>query len=360
MTIAAPEPRPDDSARCLIVEHDDRTRYALVHLFESRGIPCRGAHTGAEALRQVARSRPPDIVVSDVAMPDLDAAALLAQVRECAPDTAVIFTGEAADAAAAIASFRLGADDFVRRPIAPVELHARVALALAQRERRLARRDYQDDLERRLRAQATRIREIFLQGVQMLARALEAKDAYTRGHSVRVSRYAVATARRLGLDEAAVDAIRFGGELHDIGKVGTREAVLHKPGRLTTEEVGQIREHVTLGEQMLAPLAHESPAVLRCVRSHHERMDGHGFPDGLKGEAIPIEARIIAVADAFDAMTTRRPYRAPYAPHDALAELRRVSGSQLDPTVVLAFNDLYPELVAMVPGHQAATAHPAA
>ena len=102
-----------------------------------------------------------------------------------------------------------------------------------------------------------------------------------------------------------------------------REAVLHKPGSLTDDEFGQIREHPALGEQMLSPLAHESPSVLRCVRSHHERIDGLGFPDGLEGDAIPIEARIIAVADTFDAMTTRRPYRAPWSPEDALIELQR-------------------------------------
>ena len=157
--------------------------------------------------------------------------------------------------------------------------------------------------------QAQRIQELFLQGIQMLARALEAKDAYTRGHSIRVSQYAVATAAELGFDGPGLDGIRLGGELHDIGKIGTREAVLHKAGSLTAEEFRQITEHPALGERMLAPLAHESPDVLRIVRSHHERLDGAGFPDGLRGEKIPIEARIVAVADAFDAMTTRRPYR---------------------------------------------------
>jgi HD-GYP domain-containing protein (c-di-GMP phosphodiesterase class II) len=152
-----------------------------------------------------------------------------------------------------------------------------------------------------------------------------------------VSRYAVATARRLGLGEAAVEQIRIGGELHDIGKIGTREAVLQKPGALTEEERHQICAHPVLGERMLAPLARESPGVLRVVRSHHERVDGAGFPDGLQGEGIPLEARIVAVADAFDAMTSERPYRAPRAPAAALHELRQVSGTQLDAEAVDAF-----------------------
>jgi HD-GYP domain-containing protein (c-di-GMP phosphodiesterase class II) len=138
-----------------------------------------------------------------------------------------------------------------------------------------------------------------------------------------------------------LDGIRLGGELHDIGKIGTSESVLHKPGRLTAEEFDQIHQHPLLGEQMLSPLAQDSPDVLRIVRSHHERLDGRGFPDGLRGEKIPIEARIVAVADAFDAMTTRRPYRESRPPSDALAELRRVAGSQLDPEAVEAFVDTY-------------------
>ena len=176
----------------------------------------------------------------------------------------------------------------------------------------------------------------------MLARALEAKDAYTRGHSIRVSQYAVGTAQRLGFDGPSLDGIRLGGELHDIGKIGTREAVLHKPGTLTDDEFRQITEHPVLGERMLLPLARESPDVLRIVRSHHERVDGRGFPDGLRGEMIPIEARIVAVADSFDAMTTERPYRDAREPDDAVDELRRVAGTQLDPAAVEAFVDAFP------------------
>jgi putative nucleotidyltransferase with HDIG domain len=185
---------------------------------------------------------------------------------------------------------------------------------------------------------------LFLEGVQMLARAMEAKDAYLRGHSVRVSRYAVETGRLLGLEDAELEQIRIGGELHDIGKIGTRESLLQKPGSLTDDERHQISEHPVLGERMLAPLARESPAVLRIVRSHHERLDGSGFPDGLRGKDIPLEARIVAVADSFDAMTSERPYRDPRRPDEALGELRRVSGSQLDPEAVEAFSAAFREL----------------
>ena len=152
----------------------------------------------------------------------------------------------------------------------------------------------------------------------------------------------MATAAQLGVDGPSLDGIRLGGELHDIGKIGTREAVLHKPGTLTEEEFRQISEHPALGEQMLWPLAQESPDVLRIVRSHHERLDGRGFPDGLRGEKIPFEARIVSVADAFDAMTTERPYRSSRSASAAIEELRRVAGTQLDPLAVEAFISAFP------------------
>jgi len=244
----------------------------------------------------------------------------------------------------AVECLHLGAADFLVKPVSVSEMHARVARALEKRSLVMQNRYYQAHLERRIQEQAQRIRELFLEGVQMLARAMEAKDAYLRGHSVRVSRYAVETGRLLGLHETELDQIRIGGELHDIGKIGTREALLQKPGSLTDEERHQISEHPELGERMLAPLARESPVVLRIIRSHHERLDGSGFPDGLRGNDIPLEARIVAVADSFDAMTSERPYRDPRAPDEALRELQRVAGSQLDPDAVEAFSAAFRDL----------------
>ena len=224
-------------------------------------------------------------------MPDLDGIALLENLRERYPDTSVIMLTGMGETTTAVDCLHKGAADFLLKPISMSELQARVARVLEKRALVLQNRYYQRHLEQRVHEQALRIQELFLQGVQMLARALEAKDSYTRGHSIRVSQYAVATAARLGFDGASLDGIRLGGELHDIGKIGTREAVLHKPGSLTDDEYRQISEHPALGEKMLWPLAQESPDVLRIVRSHHERLDGRGFPDGLRGEKIPLEAR---------------------------------------------------------------------
>jgi HD-GYP domain-containing protein (c-di-GMP phosphodiesterase class II) len=147
----------------------------------------------------------------------------------------------------------------------------------------------------------------------------------------------VKTAVPLGFADDALEHIRLGGELHDIGKIGTREAILNKPGPLDPGEFEHVKEHSVLGEKILAPFLSQSPSVLRVVRSHHERLDGSGFPDRLKGDQIPLEARIVAVVDAFDAMTTNRAYRALRSAAAAIQELRRCAGIQFDADVVEAF-----------------------
>ncbi len=333
--------------RCLVVDDEPIVRRAVVRMLEAQGFACVEAGSGREGLNVLVGTGELPLVISDVRMPELDGLGFLTEVRRLFPDTAVVMLSGIAETSVAVECLHLGAADFLTKPIEMSEMHARVARALEKRALVMQNRYYQATLERRVREQAERIRELFLEGVQMLARALEAKDPCLRGHSIRVSRYAVETARRLGLGEPVIEQIRIGGELHDIGKIGTREAVLQKPGSLTEDERHQICEHPALGERMLAPLARESPAVLRIVRSHHERLDGSGFPDGLEGEAIPLEARIVAVADAFDAMTSERPYRSPRPPADALGELHQVSGSQLDPDAVAAFTAAFPDPAAL-------------
>jgi response regulator RpfG family c-di-GMP phosphodiesterase len=331
------------SANCLIVDDEPSVRRSLVRMLASQGFNCLEAGSGKEGLEVLDQTGEIPLIISDMRMPELDGMGFLEVVRQRFPDSSVIMLSGMSETTTAVDCLHLGAADFLLKPISLGELQARVTRALEKRALVLQNRFYQEHLERQVQEQAQRIQELFLQGVQMLARALEAKDAYTRGHSIRVSRYAVATASRLGFVGVGLDGIRLGGELHDIGKIGTREAVLHKPGSLTAEEFRQICEHPALGESMLSPLAHESPDVLRIVRSHHERLDGAGFPDGLRGENIPIEARIVAVADAFDAMTTRRPYRESRPPEEAMCELRRVAGTQLDPEAVEAFVAAFPD-----------------
>lgn len=191
----------------------------------------------------------------------------------------------------------------------------------------------------------TRVREgledLFMSVIVSLTMALEAKDPYTEGHSVRVAAYSEAIGKQLGLPPTTLDMIHRSCLLHDIGKIAVDETILSKKGHLNPLEREKMDMHVVIGESILRPIALLHP-LLPGVRHHHERFDGLGHPDGLRGEEIPIEARIMAVADAFDAMTSNRPYREPVPEEEALSELRRAAGTQFDPRVVAAFEQIYP------------------
>jgi putative nucleotidyltransferase with HDIG domain len=241
-----------------------------------------------------------------------------------------------------------GALDYVAKPFQVEDVQARVRQALEKRRLILENRDYQQNLEHKVEVQARRIEELFVVGVQSLAHALEAKDPYTHGHSARVASYALAVARTLGMDGDPLEDLRIGAELHDVGKIGVRESVLNKPAKLNGDEYLHIMEHTVIGEKILTPLLRDRPRVLQIVRSHHERIDGSGLPDGLQGDAIPLAVRVVTVVDAFDAMTTGRAYRPAMARDAVFGELRSESGRQFDAAVVAAFERLYAD-VAVLP-----------
>lgn len=184
--------------------------------------------------------------------------------------------------------------------------------------------------------------DVLRSGLETLLNALEARDQATWQHSQRVSQYAIAIGRQLQLDAVAVAEAGLGALLHDVGKLGVPEAILQKRGRLTEYEYDLVCKHMTAGERILKPLLVRCPRILRIVRSHHEHVDGTGLPDGLKGRAIPLGARIVAVADAFDAMTAHRPYRNARLCADAVTELRRCSGTQFDEWCVLGCGHALP------------------
>jgi HD-GYP domain-containing protein (c-di-GMP phosphodiesterase class II) len=202
--------------------------------------------------------------------------------------------------------------------------------------------------EKELASDKVDIKNMNLSTIKTLAVAIEAKDYYTRGHSDGVTRYAVEIAQEMGLPEKEIEIIKHAGILHDLGKLGIDNAILRKPGKLTDEEYNLVKKHPELGENMLMPLKFLKDEK-SIVRHHHERFDGTGYPDGIKGKAIPLGARIIAVADTFDAITSDRPYRPIYPMNKAVEEIRECSGTQFDPSVVEAFlqlikNDKYVEL----------------
>lgn len=327
---------PASGNHCLVVDDEPHLRRVLVRLMTGDGFSCDEAGHGREALERLAQ-RPATLVLTDLHMPEMDGRELLRRVRETHPDTAVMLITAVADVRTAVECLAVGAMDYVTKPFHLEEVRARVRQALDKRRLLIENRAYQHHLEEMVRAQSRRLEQMFLASIQSIAELLEVKDPYTHGHSLRVSQHSAAIGRELGQDDDFIREVILGGTVHDIGKIGVREEVLRKPGPLTDEEYRHIMTHTVVGARILAPLLSEHPRALHVIRSHHERWDGRGLPDGLAGLAIPLEARIAAVADTFDAMTSERPYRPGASIDAAVTELKRCRGTQFDPDAVDAF-----------------------
>jgi len=327
---------PDTSVCCLIVDDEAPLRAVLRRILEQQGMRCRDASSGAEAIAML-EAEPAALVLSDYHMPEMDGVQLLGVIRERWPETAVVMVTGVSDVDLAVQCLGNGAMDYVTKPFRVEEIRGRLGQALEKRRLLLENRAYRQHLEERVQAQARAYEELFLASLQSLADALEVKDRYTWGHSLRVAQYAVVIAREVGLDPERFAQLELGARLHDIGKIGVREAVLNKGAPLTPEEYAHVMEHPVIGWRLLQPLLRDAPHALDVVRGHHERYDGRGAPDRLAAERIPLVARIVAVADSFDAMTSGRPYRAGMAVEDAMAELERCAGTQFDPVCVAAF-----------------------
>lgn len=326
----------------LVVDDEPGIRNVLVRHLERSEFVVYEAGNGDEALAVLKKFDIP-LVISDLNMPGQDGHALLKSIRQRHPTTAVVMLSADTEVETAVACLSQGASDYLTKPFRAGEVAARVHQALERRRLQLENAAYHTELESRVKSQANRIEELFLTGVQSLVRALEVKDPYTRGHSERVAGFAAATAREFGLDDDTVRQIELGGHLHDLGKIGVRESVLNKPGALTPDEYDHVMQHPELGWQILSPLLNETPIALDIVKSHHEKYDGSGRPEGLRGENIPFAARIVSVADAYDVMTTGRPYRTigrVLTPIEAIVELRRYTLTQFDPVVVRTFANM--------------------
>jgi putative nucleotidyltransferase with HDIG domain len=194
-----------------------------------------------------------------------------------------------------------------------------------------------ESLVRKLKHALRQNQELFLETIRTLAAAIDAKDPYTKGHSERVSSYSMAIARHLGLSFDDVFHVRIAAILHDVGKLGIEDGILNKPGGLTDEEYEVMRRHPDIGAQIMTPIS-KLKSIIPGIRNHHETWDGNGYPDKLKGDEIPLVARIIGVADTFDAMTTNRPYQKAMPLEHVAEKMRAMAGTRFDPTVVEAFS----------------------
>jgi response regulator RpfG family c-di-GMP phosphodiesterase len=326
----------------LIVDDDRQVRDVLHQIFEAAGYTCRLAGDGREGVSVFRDARPP-LTVTDLKMPVMTGIELLQQVREVDSDAAVIVLTGAADVKTAIESLKLGAYDFIMKPVNVDELLIAADRALERRQLLVERRQYQAMLESRVE-QATQhlaaayreLESTYRATLEALGSALDTRDVGTEAHSRRVHGYALATAREYGLAETELRDLGHGVLLHDIGKIGIPDAILLKPGPLTPDEWDVMRTHPEIGKRLIEKIPFLRGAV-PIVYSHHEKWDASGYPRGIGGEAIPVGARIFSVVDAFDAMTFDRPYSTAIPFDAAKAELKRCAGSHFDPAVVEAF-----------------------
>lgn len=316
------------SGRVLVVDDDPALARTLARILEREGLECETAFSAHEAVARVSHAT--DLVLCDVYMPDGSGLELTRQVKERDNLVQVVVMTGYAEIETVVQALRMEADDFLAKPVERAHLVHAVRRALEHRRLLLEERDYQHRLEDRLREQSDRLTRLYISSIHSLVTALEARDPYTRGHSDRVAEYSLAIGERLGFRE--LGSLETGAKLHDIGKIGTHDHVLQKTGPLTEDEREEIEAHTRIGTRILSGLLSDR-IVLDIVAYHHEHWDGGGYPEGLRGEVIPLAARIVAVADTMDAMTTRRPYRPAMSWSDTARELARQQGAQFDPEI---------------------------
>lgn len=328
--------------RVLVVEDELNSRRILHRYLVRLGLEVSVAEDVPGAL-ELLSATDYDLVVTDLKLPGASGVDLLTEIRVRSPGTRAILMSGHADVQAASAAIERGIDHLLLKPFGLDLVRESVLDSLSRKRVEQEARAERDQLRACLRRQAEESRVWILRAAHALASAVEAKDEYTAGHAFRVTAYALTLAEEIG----GVDLVRFrlAGDLHDVGKIGVPDEVLKKPGRLTEEEFALIRRHPEAGARILEPLM-EDEMVLGVVRWHHERWDGRGYPDALAGEAIPLPARILAVADTLDAMTSHRAYRRGLPWEQAVAEIRRCSGTQFDPLVVEAFERVLARLQA--------------
>jgi len=331
--------------RVLVVDDEKVCRHTLADAIASKGFEPDVAENGQAALKQIQRDPSAyGLVYTDLHMPEIDGLELVERLsglnRTIVP---VLLTGYA-DSTNAIAAMRAGAFDFLSKPFTLGELEMSLARAIERRkilvrhEQDRARlehllQDSENEKKQLVLHHEEEIMKMFVSSVRAHARSIEAKDEYTAGHCDRVERYAELLARKHGgFDEKWIFNLRVASILHDIGKIGVRSSILCKPGTLNTNECDEIRTHPAIGGRIVRTLY--GCDIEPAVRHHHERFDGTGYPNRLKGEMIPLQARIILIADTFDAITSDRPYRRAMSTSDALDEIKRNAGTQFDPVLV--------------------------
>ncbi|HZP04104.1 MAG TPA: HD domain-containing phosphohydrolase [Terracidiphilus sp.] len=347
------------TARILVVDDETHVRAMMGSTLERQGYEVVLASSGREALESLELNSF-DLVLTDIVMQDVNGIALLERIHTQYPNLPVVMVTAIHDISVAIDSMRRGAYDYLLKPFEREHLLNTVRRAMDHRHALEENQNYQQSLEQMVRARTEMLRHAMEDlehsydvTLEALGDALDLKDSETEGHSKRVTAYTIALARAMGIPPTEIKVIARGAFLHDVGKMAIPDDILRKPGMLTKEEQAVMREHCTRGYNMLRKIPFLAGAA-EIVFCHQEHYDGSGYPRGVRGKEIPIGARIFAVADTLDAITSDRPYRKAQSFDAAREEILRCSGSQFDPIVVEVFlkipNELWQELRSEISG----------
>ena len=350
---------PVGSARILVVDDEAQVRTMIRSVLERQSLEVEVAASGRQALELLELSHF-DLVLTDIVMQDVNGIALLERIHAGHQNLPVVMVTAVHDIGVAIDSMRRGAYDYLLKPFENEQLLSTVRRALDHRQMLQESQNYKQSLEQMVRARTEMLRHAMADlehsydiTLEALGDALDLKDSETEGHSKRVTAYTIALARAIGIPPGEIRMIARGAFLHDIGKMAIPDDILRKPGSLSSNEQNLMREHCTRGYNMLRKIPFLAEAA-DIVYTHQEHFDGSGYPNGLKGDEIPIGARIFAVADALDAITSDRPYRKALSFDAAREEILRCSGTQFDPAVVEVFikipNELWQELRSEISG----------
>jgi len=331
----------------LIVDDEENILHAMERLLEEEGYRMIFAKSGNDGL-EIVKEEDIHMVVSDHRMPGMTGIKFLNEVKKISPETIRIMLTGYADVDLAIKAINDGeVYKFITKPWNNIELQNTIKQGIEyynlQREierlnnltqsQNAELKQWNLTLEQKVAEQTKDIQNLFLDSIKSLVFALEVKDKYTEGHTRRVTDYATYICKKMDFPQKYIEDVKLGSLLHDIGKIGIRESVLNKREKLSKEEHEHIKTHVAIGEKILTPII-KNDTVIHVVRYHHEHFDGNGYPYKLKGTSIPLEARIVAVADAYDALLSERPYRKASDPSIAKKELRKYSNTQFDPDAV--------------------------
>ncbi|BAU23406.1 chemotaxis protein CheY [Caldimicrobium thiodismutans] len=358
-----PEKDLERIIKILVVDDDPGIRDSIYEILLAEGYQVETAENGKEALEKVS-SFEPDIVLTDYLMPEMDGINLCRFIKNNPDlmDTGVILITGVNDLDTRVKGLLAGADDFLAKPFMLPELQARIKSLSKVKLYHDFLKDYQKRLEEEVEKKTAdllranldlklafeEIKELSLETIYRLAKAAEYRDEHTGYHIQRIAHYSVAIGAHLGLENEALDVLRYASPLHDIGKLGIPDAILLKPGALTPSEWEIMKMHSIIGAEILAgSKIRYLKAAEKIARYHHEKWDGTGYPEGLKGERIPLLARITAIADVFDALTTDRPYRKAMTINEAFEIIKRGKGAHFDPQLVEIFFKIKDEILSI-------------